>query len=213
MAKKKRARIEAVKSFSNVSHSSSQLKGRWREIFKNDNPISLELGCGRGEFMLALAEKYPHRNYIGVDLKGARLWAGAKQALDNKIANVFFIRENILELANVFEPGDVSEIWITFPDPYPKKPRKRMTAERYLDVYKKICAPDARLYLKTDDDAFFESSLESLNEYGCTIREIINDVHAQAKTQEELRILTPYEKRHIAAGRTIKYLQFLLPND
>lgn len=211
MAKQKLARIAAVKTFPNVTHNGAEFKGLWHKIFQNDFPITLELGCGKGDYTLALAQQQPERNFIGVDLKGARLWAASKFALDNRINNVFFILANALDLANIFSPNDIAEIWITFPDPYPKKPRKRMTAERYLDVYRQICLPGAPLHLKTDDEALYEFSLQTLGDYGCTIQEKITDVHVADVVDERLKIITYYEQQHLAAGLTIKYIRFLLP--
>ena len=199
MAKKKRLRIAAVQSFSNVTHHGAELKGQWHVIFKNLNPITLELGCGKGDYTLSLAQRYPDKNFIGVDLKSARLWSAATRALDKQIENVYFIRANVLELADIFEQDDISEVWITFPDPYPKKPRKRMTSQRYLDVYSKICRPNASLHMKTDDENFYEFSLVSLADYGCTIRQKMSELHGQ-DVDEDLGIKTFYEKRHIEAG-------------
>jgi len=213
MAKQKRIRIEAVKHFPNVSHHASTLKGRWSEIFQNENPITLELGCGKGDYTLTLAQKNPERNFIGIDLKGYRLWKAASHAIEQNIKNVYFLRANVLDLGEVFEPESISEIWITFPDPYPKKPRKRMTAERYLDVYKKIGAPGCFINFKTDDDAFYLSSLESLTDYGCIVHQNLTDVHGSDGIDERLKILTYYEKQHLQAGLKIKYLQFSLPQE
>ena len=212
MAKKKRARIAALKAFPNVTHHPSDYKGQWRTVFNNDNPMTLELGCGKGDYALTLAQQNPNRNYIGVDLKGSRLWTAANQAMEKNIRNVFFIRGNVLDLTNAFEPGDISEIWITFPDPYRKKPRKRLTASRYLDVYKQICLSRTRIHLKTDDDELYRFSLESISDYGCTIHHNIKDVHGGI-VDEKLKIMTFYEKQHIAAGLSIKYIQFSLPQE
>ena len=212
MAKKKLERIAAVKTFPNVTHDGAELKGRWHTIFKNGRPMTLELGCGKGDYTLAMAKQHRDRNYVGVDLKSARLWVAASRAMQKSLQNVFFIRANALDLEEIFAPDDIAEIWITFPDPYPQKPRKRMTAARYLDVYKKICRPDARINVKTDDDAFYEFSLATIADYGCTIHQKIASVHAD-ETAEELKILTFYEERHIAAGRSIKYIQFSLPQE
>lgn len=212
MPKKKLSRIEEVKSFSNVSHAPAELKGRWEEIFKNSHPVTIELGCGRGDVLLALAGEHKNRNYIGVDLKGVRLWSAATRAFKENLQNVFFICANILELADAFNEGDISELWITFPDPYPKKPRKRMTAKRYLDLYSNICLPGAIGHVKTDDDDFYKFSFKSLREYGCGIHSILEDIHAQSDLRKDLQILTAYEKRHIANGLSIKYIHFSLPN-
>jgi tRNA (guanine-N7-)-methyltransferase len=213
MAKRKRIRIDAVKSFPNVTHTGQAFKGRWHAVFDNDHPITLELGCGKGDYTLALAEKHPERNFIGVDLKGARLWVAATKALDLDLKNVFYIRANALDLAEIFAANSIAQIWMPFPDPYPRKPRKRMVADRYLDVYKKICRPDARLHLKTDDDELCNFALENLKEYGCTIHQNIRDVHSSTDIDDDVKIKTYYEGRHIDAGLLIKYVQFTLPNE
>ncbi|MBN1482233.1 tRNA (guanosine(46)-N7)-methyltransferase TrmB [candidate division KSB1 bacterium] len=213
MAKKKRLRIAAVKTIPNVTHAGAQLKGRWPSIFHNEHPITLELGCGKGDYTLALAQKHPQRNFIGVDLKGARLWVAANKALDLELKNVFYIRANALDLAEIFEANDIAEVWIPFPDPYPKKPRKRMTAPRYLDIYKKICRPGAMFHLKTDDDVFYLFSIESLQQYGCTIHQNSTDVHSCPEVDDNVRITTFYESKHIATGLLIKYIEFTLPEE
>ena len=212
MPKKKQQRIQAIKTFANVTDQPSELMGQWSRIFQNQNPIVLELGCGRGDFLLERARKQPKINCIGVDLKGPRIWAGATQAQQEGLKNIFFIRSNVLDLVDGFEPGTISEVWINFPDPYPKKPRKRMTASRYLDVYKHICIPEANCHLKTDDDMFYEFSLQSLEKNYCSIQQQIADVYAQDQINGWVTFQTTYEKRHLAEGKTIKYIHFLLPN-
>jgi tRNA (guanine-N7-)-methyltransferase len=211
MAKQKRLRKEAIKSFANVTENPSEFKGKWKSVvFGNEAPLVLELGCGHGNYAIALAMQFPEKNFIGVDLKAPRLWVGAKHTLEQGIRNVFFIRANIMNLAEAFDPGDVAEVWITFPDPYPKKPRKRLTSARYLDIYRQICAPGARLHFKTDADDLYASTVESLTAYGCTIHKNIADLYAEAEMDDLLRIQTSYEKKHIANGRTIKYIEFSL---
>ncbi|RPH92340.1 MAG: tRNA (guanosine(46)-N7)-methyltransferase TrmB, partial [Calditrichaeota bacterium] len=196
MAKQKRLRKEALKSFANVTHSPQELKGKWKSvIFRNDAPISLELGCGHGNYSIALAQKYRDRNFVGIDLKGARLWVGAKYALEQQLSNIFFIRMNILDLADVFDADDIDEIWIPFPDPYPKKPRKRLTAPRFLAVYQQICKPQARLHLKTDVDGLYESAIESISSFGCTLDRQILNLYAEPHLEELLNIQTSYEKK------------------
>lgn len=211
MAKKKRQRKEQIKTFANVSAEPERLKGNWRGVFGNDGRLTLELGCGHGNYTLALAQHFPEKNFIGVDLKAARIWVGAKQALENQRRNVFFLNVNVWNLAEAFDAGEVAEIWIPFPDPYPKKPKKRLTAARCLAIYQTICAPDALLHFKTDDDALYQSTLDSLAEFGCTVRHNIADVYAEADIDDYVRIQTSYEKRHLAIGKTIKYVQFSLP--
>ncbi len=214
MAKRKRQRIQAIKQFENVTETPHELKEHWfSRVFKNENPIMMELGCGRGDFILEWAKKHPEFNCIGVDLKGPRIWAGATRAQQDNVQNLYFIRSNILDLADAFEPHTVAKVWITFPDPYPKKPRKRMTAARYLDVYKQICLPGAEFHLKTDDDSFYEFSLLSLNENGCHIQDQIEDLYEQDRVNGWAKVKTTYEKRHLAEGKTIKYIHFFLPKE
>ena len=211
MAKKKRKRIEAVKSFANVTHHGEHYKFKWHEIFGNSDPITLELGCGRGDLILALAKQHPQRNFIGVDLKGARLWAGASIAIAHHIDNLFFIRGHILQLPAMFKADSINEFWITFPDPYPKKPRKRMTHERYLAAYQQIAVTGASFYLKTDDGAFYQFSLESLNSFGCILHKAVENLYANEEPSQISEPVTTYEKRHINEGKSIKFIHFALP--
>ncbi|MDZ7317352.1 MAG: tRNA (guanosine(46)-N7)-methyltransferase TrmB [candidate division KSB1 bacterium] len=214
MAKKKRIRIEAIKSFSNVSQQPEAWKGKWKtSVFGNDHEIVLELGCGHGNYTIELAQRFPQKNYIGLDLKGARLWVGAKKALDAAMTNVFFIRGNAAHLTTMFEPGEISEIWLPFPDPYPKKPRKRLTSTLFLDIYRQICTPDAVLHFKTDDDALYRSTLDSLAVFGCRILYNFPDLYRSNLVDDLPYIQTTYEKRHLAAGKTIKYIRFQLPSN
>jgi len=209
--KKKKHRIQTLKTFPNVSEEPDTLKGKWHsEVFKNDQPITLELGCGKGDFIVELARMYPQRNFVGVDLKGARLFIGAQKGLTQELDNLFFIRFNILNLDEVFQPNDVSEAWITFPDPYPKKPRKRMTHQRFIEMYRRICVPNADFHLKTDDDELFAFSEVSVLENGCTIRQQSADLYSETEWDDKLYIQTTFEKRHLAEGKTIKYLHFQL---
>ena len=136
--------------FDQLEQEGFALKGKWHEHFGNDNPITLELGCGKGDYTLALARIHPDRNYIGVDIKGARLWRGAKTAVEEPLNNVAFIRTRIELIDRFFAEGEVSEIWITFCDPQPKKPNKRRTAPRFLDTYARFLAPQSIMHLKTD---------------------------------------------------------------
>ncbi len=220
MRRYKLHKIRELASFKNVIQFTDQPEqddfryyGTWAEDhFKNSNPISLELACGKGAYTLALAEKYPDRNFIGVDMKGSRLWTGCVDARKRGLTNVAFLRIEILNLAHYFTKGEVDEIWITFPDPFLRnsKIRKRLTAARYLAVYKHVIKGGASIHLKTDSNPFFDFSLKSLIENRCVIEEKIDDVYDDERLHEDLYIKTNYEKRHLADNRVIKYVRFSL---
>lgn len=211
MSKKKRIHLAELETFPNVFQLQKELKGRWNEIvFKNKNPITLELACGKGEYTIALAKKFPERNFIGVDIKGARIWRGAKTALEEHILNVAFLRTYIDHITEFFEEDEVSEIWITFPDPYPEnsKARKRLTSEMFLPRYRQILKPGACIHLKTDDLPLYEFTLEMLSKNKCRILFHTNNLYTSSLPDEILSVKTFYEKQHLANGRTIKYIRF-----
>lgn len=189
------------------------LRGHWRQdYFKNDNPIVLELGCGKGEYTVGLAQRYPDRNFIGVDIKGARLWTGACQIRDNKISNAAFLRTSIDLLADFFSPGEVDEIWITFPDPQMKKVNKRLTGTRFLSLYTRIAAPGAMINLKTDSPFLYTytRSMATLNNLDI-VADTDNLYQADGLPEELRSIRTFYEQQWLDRGLTIKYLAFRLP--
>ncbi len=213
MPKKKLKRFAEMATFPNVIQMDSTLYGRWaRDFFHNDNPITLELACGKGEYALALALRHPNRNFVGVDLKGARLWSGAKKALQDGISNVAFLRFPIERLSEVFAHGEVAEIWITFPDPYPRrgKAKKRLTAPRFIDLYHQILVDGGLVHFKTDAADLFDFTEETLKEQGIPIVEIHRDIYRNRVDNDLLYIQTTYEKRHLEDGRTINYLCFKL---
>lgn len=192
-----------------------KLKGEWaKKHFGNENPITLELACGKGEYALGLAERFPERNFIGVDVKGARIWRGAKYALQNDLSNVAFLRTRIEQLPLFFEKNEVSEIWITFADPFLKKGKenRRLTSSPFLDRYKKLLKPDGLIHLKTDDPTLYEFTLETLakrtSDYPMLYHD--DDIYAKELPMTELEIKTFYERKHLAIGRTIKYVRFQL---
>ncbi len=202
MTRKKLKRFAEIKTFKNVF----QKKGKY---FKNKNPVVLELGCGAGHYTLALAEKFPKKNFIGMDRKGDRIWQAAKKALTEKRKNIAFVNGYIERLGEYFKKGDVSEIWITFPDPYPKPSREghRLTAPKFLESYKKLFGKkDGMIHLKTDSLKLFEYSLEILKKNEFKIVEEIRDLHSKKKIGELLKIRTLYEERFIKEGRKIYYL-------
>ena len=220
MGRKKLWRLEELESFDNLIQLTDQpeqddfrFRGTWADdYFKNDNPITLELACGKGDYTIALAEKHPDRNFIGIDMKGPRLWSGCVAAQERGLTNAVFLRIEILNIAHYFANGEIDEIWITFPDPFLKngKFRKRLTATRYLAAYKQVIKAGAPIHLKTDSTHLFEFSLKSLIKNRCIIEEKIDDVHDDEKRHEDLYIKTNYEKKHLADNRVIKYVRFSL---
>ncbi len=212
MPKKKRFRIHAIKSFDNVSEHAEEWQGKWHShVFHNDHPITLEVGCGKGEYTIAMASHYPQRNFIGIDLKGARLWVGAKKAQEMNLNNVFFIRGHVKNLAQMFLPNTIEEMWIPFPDPFPQKPRKRMIAPRALRVYQHILKPRANIFLKTDDNYLYHFAQESIKKVGGSIFHATEDLYSDTVDNEFAQHATTFEKNHIELGKKIKYIHFTLP--
>lgn len=199
--------------FAKLKEDGFAMRGRWHdEFFGNRNPIVLELGCGRGEYTVGLAREFADRNFIGIDIKGARMWAGAKEAHLAGMENVGFLRTNIELLGEFFAPGEVAEIWITFPDPQMKKVRKRLTATNFLEMYRTILAPDGIVNLKTDSPFLYEytSRLVDLNKLPIIKR--TDDLYGNPEGVDRiLNIRTHYEKQWLARGLNIKYLAFRLP--
>lgn len=191
-----------------------EMKGKWRALhFKNDKPITLELACGRGEYSLALAERYPDRNFIGVDIKGARIWKGAKQAIERKLENVAFLRTKIEFCPNFFDKNEIDDIWITFPDPFlkSKKYNRRLTSPNYLKRYLGFLKEGGNIHLKTDSDELFEHTLEVLEEFKLETELIDQDIYSKdTLSHPDLDIKTYYEKMHLDKGKTIKYVRFKL---
>ncbi|MEK7729632.1 MAG: tRNA (guanosine(46)-N7)-methyltransferase TrmB [candidate division KSB1 bacterium] len=211
MARNKLQRYAELPHLPNVFHNPKQMKGAWRsDHLKNDNPITLELACGRGAYTLGLAQKFPERNLLGVDAKGDRIWKGAKAALALQLDNVAFLRGHIEWLADYFATGEVDEIWITFPEPHPKrcKAKCRLTSPRFLNVYGQILRGNGRIHFKTDDQDLLEYTLETLEAERCAVQRVITDVHHMESADELLQIQTTYEARFLAEGRTIKYVCF-----
>lgn len=190
-----------------------QLKGKWRtDFFKNENPIVLELGCGRGEYAVNLAELFPTKNFIGIDWKGARLWRGSKTGIENKISNLGFVRIQIQDAYAMFAENEVNEVWITFPDPQMEtgRVRKRLTAPRYFDLYRKFMTADGIVNLKTDSFPFYEYTLEVVAEQKLEILRQTDDLYNSSIVDEVLSIKTTYEKIWLKGGSKICYLQFKL---
>ena len=187
------------------------LKGNWnRDMFRNGNPIVLELGCGKGEYTVALAERFPGKNYIGIDIKGARLWKGAKYATENRLGNVAFLRTRVEFIESLFAPGEISEIWITFADPQERKPRKRLTHPRFLESYRKMLAPGGIVHLKTDSRLLHNFTLETARCNGLEVIEHNEDIYGSGRADGLLSIQTFYEKNFLAQGIPITYMAFRL---
>lgn len=188
------------------------LKGKWaKEHFKNDQPITLELACGGGEYTVGLARIFPDRNFIGVDVKGNRLWKGAKTALEEGLNNVAFLRTRIEIIEHFFAPGEIAEIWITFPDPFPRsaKVNRRLTSAFFLEKYRNILQAGGLMHLKHDDPDFYQFTLDTIAEDARNTLILHNaDIYAADLPFPELSIQTLYESFHLAAGKTIKYVRF-----
>ncbi len=221
MAKSKLERFADIDQFENVleltdfqNGDCAKPAGLWKEeIFNNDNPIILELACGKGDYTVELARKEPGKNFIGIDIKGSRLWKGARKARDKGLENVRFLRIYIDHLAEYFAPGEVDEIWITFPDPYLRggDRSKRLTSEKFLSVYQSLLKRPGLIHLKTDSGPLFEFTGYMINEFGGTIIDRVEDVYKERGDDEYLTIKTDFEKKHLEKGKSIKYLKFCLP--
>jgi tRNA (guanine-N7-)-methyltransferase len=227
MAKNKLRKFKEMKDWDNVFEptlspdfrSSFFLKGKWQsDYFKNNNPVVLELGCGKGEYTVGLAKHYPNKNFIGIDIKGARMWAGAKEAIENNLNNVCFLRTKIEFISDYFSNNEIDEIWLTFSDPQPEKPRKRLTSKQFIDRYRQILKPNGIIHLKTDSTILFDSTIEEIeeNKYNCI--QLTHDLYGSLpedldeKTKDILHIKTHYEKLFTAKGSVIKYCKFTIDN-
>ena len=219
MGKNKLQRFAEMETFENVfqpTHNEVwekdyQFKGKWnKEIFKNDNPIVLEVGCGKGEYSVGLARKFPNKNFIGIDIKGARMWRGAKTAIEEGLSNVAFIRTKAELLESVFASGEISEIWITFPDPQMKKVRKRLTGTRFLKLYSNLLSTDGIIHLKTDSKFLYEYTSYVIKENDLRVSVDTSDLYNSGKADDILSIRTFYEQQFLDRGIPIKYQKFRL---
>jgi tRNA (guanine-N7-)-methyltransferase len=220
--KNKLQKFEENRSFDNLFQYSYErimeegfpLQGKWHsDFFRNDNPIVLELGCGKGEYTVGLARAHRDINYIGVDIKGARMWRGLTQAREEGLTNVAFIRTRIDQIEHFFAPDEVSEIWVTFPDPHPgegeRNARHRLTSPEFLERYRKIVRPDGILNLKTDSPIMYEFTLhEVIEKQGLPLLYATDDLYANDDDLEVKTIRTFYEQMWLDQGLTIKYLRF-----
>lgn len=213
MGQKKLVRFAAIKTFDNVIQYPADMAGKWGEFFETPQPLTLELACGKGEYAVGLGKMFPDRNFLGVDVKGNRLYIGAKKALAIPLTNVGFMRAQIDGIETYFAPGEVQELWITFPDPQLRKSRakKRLTHPKFLKKYQQFLAPGGLINLKTDSQVLYRFTSEVISRYGCELLKSYDDVYQQASEPELLQIKTHYEGLDIAGTGKIFYLQFRLP--
>lgn len=198
--------------FATLQEKGFDMKGKWRqEFFKNDNPIVLELGCGKGEYTVGLAKLFPEKNFIGIDIKGARMWTGAKQALEEELTNVAFLRTHIELTNHFFSENEISEIWITFPDPQMKKNTKRMTSTRFMQLYSQFLASNGIIHLKTDSNFMYTYTSEMIKANNLPVSFQTDDLYHSGLDDKILSICTFYEQQWLARGLNIKYVKFVLP--
>jgi tRNA (guanine-N7-)-methyltransferase len=212
MGQKKLIRFEAIKTFNNVLEYPQDMKGKWHEFFGNQHTITLELACGKGEYSVGLGRMYPDRNFIGIDIKGNRIWRGARTALDEGLKNVGFLRSHIDKITDYFEPGEVSEVWITFPDPQLRTSRmkKRLTHPRFLRLYQQVLASGGAVNLKTDSPDLYAFTKKVIELYGLEVLADDDNIYARGPVHPELAIKTHYEGLDIAGSNRVHHLKFRL---
>lgn len=212
MGQKKLIRFEAIKGFSNVFQYPEGMAGKWKDQFGNKNPITLELACGKGEYTVGLSALYPEQNFIGVDVKGNRIYIGAKKCLENNQKNAAFLRTKIDQINDYFAPGEVHSIWITFPDPQLRRSRnsKRLTHPKFLRKYQQFLQPGGIIHLKTDSPVLFQFTLWVIELYGLELVKKIEHLYQEPVISPELAIKTHYEGLDIAQSNRIHYLSFRL---
>lgn len=222
MSKGKLAKFADMEAFENVfqypysvvDDVPFEMKGKWREMyFHNDNPIVLELGCGKGEYTVELAKLYPEMNFIGVDIKGARMWTGAKKAIEEGQKNVAFLRTNIEIIDRFFVQDEVQEIWLTFSDPQMKKATKRLTSTYFMERYRKFLVPDGLIHLKTDSNFMFTYTKYMVEENHFPVDFCTEDLYHSGLVDDILGIRTYYEQQWLDRGLNIKYMKFHLPQE
>ena len=215
MGQKKLIRFEELKTFPNVLQYPENMAGNWNLFWKNNNPIVLELACGKGEYAIGLGKLYPDKNFIGVDLKGNRIWVGAKKAIQQNLKNVAFLRTGIDQVSNYFTSNEVDSIWITFPDPQLRKSKakKRLTHPKFLRNYQQFLVPGGLVHLKTDSPDLYEFTKLVIQLYNCVLHADYSDAYKEAGIAEDLRIKTHYESLDIAGSNRIHYLCFSLPKE
>ncbi len=220
MGKNKQAKFAEMEHFPHVFQVPSrdiitgegfELKGRWNsDFFKNDHPVVLELGCGKGEYTIGLAARYPEKNFIGVDIKGARMWTGARESLEKSLKNVAFIRTNIEMIHHFFAAGEVDEIWLTFPDPQMKKVTKRLTATNFMSHYQKFVKEGGIIHLKTDSFFMYTYTCAMVEGNKYPVLFSTSDLYASDIVDPILGIKTYYEQQWLGRGISIKYIRFAL---
>ena len=221
MAKNKLRKFAEINTFSHVIQPPIEelkkgfyLKGKWKEsFFKNNNPLVLELACGKGEYSIELGRQYPNKNFIGIDIKGARIWSGAKQALEEDLKNVGFLRSRIEFIEYCFSKGEVDEIWIIFPDPHKKKgsANKRLTHNNFLSKYYNILKEDGTIHLKTDDIDLYQFTLDTISENKYSLIEKTSNLYEDKNlTEKHFGVRTHYENIFLNQGKNITYIKFLL---
>jgi tRNA (guanine-N7-)-methyltransferase len=213
MGKDKLRKFAEIETFANVYEldAGKALKGSWSTThFQNTAPLVLELACGKGEYTVNLAQLFPHKNFIGIDYKGNRIWRGAKTAMEEGIDNVAFLRIQIEHILDYFDTDEVSEIWITFPDPQPQvsREKKRLTAPRFLEKYKVLLQEAAPINLKTDNDNFYAFTLETIDQLGLKLHVRTEDLYRSNLVDEVLSIKTYYEKKYLTHNKNINYVRF-----
>jgi len=221
MSKGKLEKFKEVTEFPNTleytdfqDEGSQKPRGRWHsDIFGNHNPIVLELACGKGTYTLELARQNPDKNFVGIDIKGGRIWKGAKKALEEGLENVRFLRMYIDHLDEYFGPDEVDDIWITFPDPYPRYSdrNKRLSGPKFLKIYQRVLKQEGAIYFKTDSDELFTFTKESVRQSGCKVHDVVEEIYQECPDDELLTIQTHFERRHLEKGRTISFIKFSLP--
>ncbi len=215
MAQKKLVRFAEIKTFPNVLQYPKDIKGNWKGFFKNTNPVTLELACGKGEYALGLGRMHTQRNFIGVDVKGNRIWKGAKTALLEGLQNVAFLRTQMDKITDYFAGGEVEEIWITFPDPQLRfsKMKKRLTHPKFLRLYKKFLKPGGIIHLKTDSPNLYDFTKAVISLYNLELITDNDNIYRSTIVSPELAIKTHYEMLDIAGSNKVHYLQFRLSNE
>ena len=227
MSKGKLAKFEAMRSMPNVFQNFSwhepqlinhlgnemSLKGQWHEqVFGNNNPIILELACGYGEYTVGMAQRCPNHNFIGIDIKGNRIYTGAQYLLDQRISNAVFLRSSIELLPHFFDTAEINEIWIPFPDPFRRdsKSKRRLTSAYFLNIYRQFLVPNGVVHLKTDSDILYDFTLQTIAENACHLLEEHYDLYSTAADNELLHIKTRYERLNLSGASTFKYIKFSL---
>lgn len=220
MGKDKLKRFAETRMFPNFFQPTTEevknefkLKSKWHKIFfENNNPIVLELGCGKGEYTVDLARKYPDKNFIGIDIKGARMWRGCKTSVEESMTNVAFLRTRIQFIEFCFGQQEISEVWITFPDPFPKDKDEgnRLTSKQFLDRYKNIMVPDGKIHLKTDDRPLFDFTIDLVAELNLNLIYKTPDLYHSGYDGDVVNTQTFYENKFLINGKKINYVQFQL---